>query len=110
MKATMKQVFARATHALAIFAFGSGYALAHEEFRIIGTLTKHENSQIQVQGRDGQTRSIKLDQQTVITKDDAKVDAAALTAGNSVVVDALGDSLEDLLAVEIRIVPPIASR
>lgn len=107
---TIKQALARAAVALTMLALGSGYALAHDEFRVIGTLTKHENSRIEVRSRDGKSRSIKLDKQTVIKKDDTAVAATALTEGNSVVVDALGDSEDDLLAIEIRIVPPIEPR
>ncbi len=44
-----------------------------------------------------------------VSRDKKKVDAAELTVGLTVVVDAYGDSEEDLLALEIRIVPPIES-
>jgi Domain of unknown function (DUF5666) len=84
--------------------------LAHEDFRVIGTLTKHQDSRIEVKSRNGKTTTIKLDKQTVITRDKGKVDATELKAGLSVVVDAYGDSEADLLALEIRIVPPIAAR
>jgi hypothetical protein len=55
---------------------------------------------------------MRVDKQTVISRDKKKVDASELKAGLSVVVDAYGDSLEDsdVLAIEIRIVPPIAAR
>jgi hypothetical protein len=92
---------------LAALVFASNSALAHEEFRVIGTLTSSTDKQIQVRNRDGKTLTIGIDKQTVITKDTAPVDTSALTTGNSVVVDALGDSEADLLAIEIRIVPPI---
>lgn len=82
-------------------------SLAHEEFRVIGTVTKHDDSTIEVESRDGKRSSIKLDKQTAITRDNGAVDAGELTVGVSVVVDAYGDTLDDLLALEIRIVPPI---
>jgi hypothetical protein len=88
----------------------SSFALAHEEFRVIGTLTRASDSQIQVRDRDGKTLSIKIDKQTVIRKDRVEVGADALTTGHSVVVDALGDTEADLVALEIRIVPPIGNR
>ena len=93
--------------AAAIF-FAASYSLAHEDFRVIGTLLGHQDSSIEVQSRDGKTTSIRLDRQTVITQDSKNVEATALKVGVSVVVDAYGDSAEDLLALEIRIVPPIA--
>ena len=87
-----------------------GHAFAHEDFRVIGTLTKHQDSNIEVQSRDGRLTSIKLDRQTLIRRDSNQIDAAELEIGLSVVVDAYGDSAEDLLALEIRIVPPISAQ
>ena len=80
---------------------------AHDDFRIIGTLEKHQNSMIAVKKKTGQTVSIRIDKQTAITQDKKKVDATALKVGQSVVVDAYGDREDDSLALEIRIVPPI---
>jgi hypothetical protein len=102
MQRIMTRVFVMATLLL-----GAGHTFAHEDFRVIGTLRMHQDSRIEVENRDGKTTSIRLDKQTVITQDTKKVDAAALEIGLSVVVDAYGDSEEDLLALEIRIVPPI---
>ena len=96
--------------AAAILVFGVGYAFAHEDFRVIGTVMTHQDSTIQVQSRDGSMTSITLDRQTLITRDSETVDAAQLAIGVSVVVDAYGDSAEELLALEIRIVPPITAR
>jgi len=94
--------------AAATLAIGSTVAFGHEEFRVIGTLTKHEDSMIEVASRDGATRSIRLDGQTLVVRDAQDVDVAELEPGLTVVVDAYGDSLDaDLLALEIRIVPPI---
>ena len=80
---------------------------AHDEFRIIGTLEKYQNSTIAVKKSTGKTVAIKIDKQTTVTQNDKKVDASALKAGQSLVVDAYGDAEDDALAVEIRIVPPI---
>jgi hypothetical protein len=65
-----------------------------------------------VKTKDGRLTSMRLDKQTEISRDKKKVDAKELKAGLSVVVNAYGDGLEDsdLLAIEIRIVPPIAAR
>jgi hypothetical protein len=93
---------------LAVLMLVVGTALwAHDNFRIIGTLAKHQASEIQVKSRTGKTVSIRLDKQTAISRDNKKVDATALRVGQSLVVDAYGDTEDDSLAVEIRIVPPI---
>jgi hypothetical protein len=86
---------------------GAAQLWAHENFRIIGTLTKHQDSKIEVKNKSGKTVSIRLDKQTSISRDKTKVDLTALKAGQSLVVDAYGDTEDDSLAVEIRIVPPI---
>jgi hypothetical protein len=110
----MQSILKRALRARALMIVAllsiSSLTLAHEDFRVIGTLTSASNSHIQVRDRDGKTLSIKIDKQTVIRKDRTEVAADALTTGNSVVVDALGDTEADLVALEIRIVPPIEHR
>ena len=83
-------------------------ALAHDEFRIIGTITKQEPKALQVKTKDGKTLSVALNGETYISRQNKKVAAAELKTGGSVVVDALGDSEDDLVAVEVRIVPALA--
>lgn len=83
---------------------------AHDDFRIIGTLMKRGNSTIEVKNKAGKTISIKLDAQTAISRDNKKVAASELRVGQSLVVDAYGDTEDDSLALEIRIVPPIRAR
>jgi hypothetical protein len=100
----------RLTTTLAIvmmLAIGAARASAHDNFRIIGTLVKYENSTIQVKKKEGNTVSIKVDKQTAVSRDKKKVPASELRAGQSLVVDAYGDAEDDALAIEIRIVPPI---
>lgn len=95
---------------MAAFVLGVSAARAHDTFRVIGTLTKHQDWVIDVKNANGRTISIALDQQTVITRDKKKVSATDLKVGQSVVVDAYGDTEADLLALQIQIVPPIAAR
>ena len=96
----------------AVLVMTASHASAHDNFRVIGTLTKAANSSIQVKTKEGRLTSMRLDKQTEISRDKKKIDAKALKAGLSVVVDAYGDGLDDsdLLAIEIRIVPAIAAR
>jgi hypothetical protein len=95
---------------LALLALGSTPALAHDEFRIIGIVAKVADSRLHVKTREGKAISVQLDRQTLITRDKKKLEPKDLTAGLTVVVDAYGDTEEDSLALEIRIVPPIAAR
>lgn len=95
---------------VATLLLGLGSAFAHDEFRIIGTIVRYEKSTLAVRNREGKTLSVRVDKQTAINRDNKKVDATELKAGQSVVVDAYGDTEDDSLAIEIRLVPPIAAR
>ena len=56
--------------ALAALTGGVGHLSAHDEFRIIGTLEKHQNSAIVVKKNTGATVSIKIDKQTEVTQEE----------------------------------------
>lgn len=83
--------------------------LAHDEFRIIGTVTKINRAQIQVKNKEGKTFSIARNKNTITWRDKKKVEATELKVGQSVVVNAVGDSYADLVALAVTIVPPIAA-
>ena len=93
--------------ALMAITGGVGQLSAHDNFRIIGTLEKHQNSVIVVKKNTGATVSIKIDKQTDVTQDKKTVGPVALKLGQSLVIDAYGDEENNSLALEIRIVPPI---
>jgi len=80
---------------------------AHDEFRIIGTITAAQPTQVTVKSREGKTLAIKVNNETLVFRDNKKVGKAELKAGRFVVVDALGDTIEDSLALEVRIVPAL---
>ena len=81
--------------------------LAHDEYRIVGKVTKRQGALIAVKTKEGKTVAIDLTKETLYTRNKKKVPAAELKIGSSVVVDALGDSIEELEAVEVRLVPSI---
>jgi hypothetical protein len=88
----------------AMVAIGVGSAFAHDEFRIIGTIGAVKNAQLEVKSREGKLVTMKVDRETLVYRDNKKVASAELRAGRHVVVDAIGDSMADLLAVEVRII------
>lgn len=90
---------------MAMLVFSAAEVFAHDEFRIIGTVTKRQETAIDVKTKEGKTISIALNKQTLISRDKKKVDSTELKTGRYVVVDALGDSEADLLALEVRLVP-----
>jgi hypothetical protein len=88
---------------------GATGAFAHEHFRVIGTITKLETKQFEVKQQDGKRMTIYVDKKTKVSRDKKPVAITALKVGQSVVVDAYGDDESDLLALDIRIVPPLPS-
>jgi|SRR5688572_8875832 len=92
--------------ALAVLTVCAVTAMAHDDYRIIGTVTNVTVNTLSVkQTKDGKTISMATDEETLVTRDKKKVSLKELKTGVSVVVDANGDTLEDLVALEIRIVP-----
>ena len=84
---------------------------AHDDYRIIGTVLKVSAGKLDVkQTKDGKTISMKTDAATLVTRDKKKVSSAELKTGTNVVVDARGDSLKDLIVLEVRIVPAQAAK
>ena len=88
----------------AMVALGACQVFAHDEFRIIGTISAMKAAELEVKSRDGKMVKMKMDRETLVYRDNKKVDPAELKAGRHVVADALGDSMADLLAVEVRII------
>jgi intein/homing endonuclease len=89
---------------VAVLAFAAP-ALAHDDYRVIGTITKVAGKTLAVkQTKDGKTISMTMDEATLVTRDKKKVGAVELKPGLSVVVDGRGDSLEELVVLEVRIV------
>ncbi len=85
---------------------GVARVAAHDDYRVIGTIVKASAKSLDVkQTKDGKTITMAMDETTLVTRDKKTIGAKELKAGLSVVVDARGDSLEDLLVVEVRIVP-----
>ena len=82
--------------------------LAHEEFRIIGVVTRRTAANMRVKTKEGKTITIGLSKDTFVFRDKKQVAATELKAGNTVVVDALGDTEDDSDAVAVMIVPAIA--
>jgi hypothetical protein len=83
-----------------------GVLSAHDDYRIVGTVTKLSAKSLDVkQAKDGKVIAMAMDNETIVTRDKKKVDRAELKVGANVVVDARGDSLKDLLVLEVRLVP-----
>jgi hypothetical protein len=103
----MRPLFIAIFATLTLSALGGSWVSAHDEFRIIGTVTRVQSHQIDVKQKDSKTFYIKVDKNTLVTRDKKEVPVSELKTGRSVVVQALGDDETDLLALEVRLVPDI---
>jgi hypothetical protein len=80
---------------------------AHERFRLVGTIARRQPTMIEITLKEGRKVWVELDKKTVVTRDKKKVPRTELKAGQSVVVDALGDDASDLVAQEVKLVPAL---
>jgi hypothetical protein len=101
--------------AAAMFLCLAPSLIAHDNYRVVGIISKRiEATKIAKMRIDvfvegwATVQGIRVDEQTEITRDKDKVGPKELKLGAYVVVDGWGDSYEDLRALAIRIVPPIA--
>ena len=100
------------THALlvAVLVLAVGAAAppasAHDNYRIIGIITRVTSTTLDVkQTRDGRQFSMRMDRATLVKRDKEKLAVSELKPGLNVVVDASGDTIDDLLVSDVRIVP-----
>ena len=78
--------------------------LAHEKFKIVGTVVKIHAEQIDVKAVDGATYEIDFLESVPVTRHFKKVARTELKAGVKVIVNALGHDMFDLEAVEVQLV------
>jgi hypothetical protein len=89
--------------------FGTTPLLAHDEIQIVGLVAKRTVDQLLVKLNADTTIAIAINKETPVWRNDKRVRAIELKRGVTVIVDAAGDSLEDLVAFRVRLVPPAAA-
>jgi hypothetical protein len=95
----------RSMIALAMVVCLAGTTMAHEKFKIVGSVVGLKKDEIAVKAIDGATYEIDMDDGAVVTdKNHKKIDRSNLKVGLSVVVLALGHDMFDLEAFEIQLV------
>jgi hypothetical protein len=82
---------------------------AHDRYRIVGTVTRLTADEITVkQVKDAALVEMDHDKNTKVIRENKKAGKIGdVKVGSSVVIDALGDSILDLVVLEIRLVPAI---
>ena len=94
----------RLTVAAVLLVLIAAPGLAHEKFKIVGSVVKIHAAQIDVKAVDGATYEIDTTDGTVVTRKFKKVAKTELKAGAKVIVHALGHDMFDLEAVEVQLV------
>lgn len=94
---------------VAVFSAGTASLAAHDRYRIVGTVTKVTPDEITVkQTKDNALVEMDHDKNTKVVLLNKKAGKISdVKVGSSVVIDALGDSILDLIVLEIRLVPAI---
>ncbi|HUQ86595.1 MAG TPA: hypothetical protein VM096_03490 [Vicinamibacterales bacterium] len=91
-----------------VVALAAAPLSAHDRYRIVGTVTKLTADEITVkQVKDNAVVEMDHDKKTKVTRDNKAAKLSDIKVGSSVVIDALGDSILDLVVLEIKIVPAI---
>ena len=78
--------------------------VAHEKFKIVGTVVTIHAEQIDVRAVDGATYEIDFLESVPVTRNFKKVARTELKPGVKVIVNALGHDMFDLEAVEVQLV------
>ena len=95
------------TRRICLLSFAAALRLpAHVNFCVVGAITKVEPDKLGVNTK-GKTVGIEMNADTKVTRNGKQVPRTELKPGLSVVVEACGDKIEELLAVEIKLVPPL---
>lgn len=91
--------------AIAVFlVFVATPTVAHEKFKIVGTVVKIHAEQIDVKAVDGATYEIDFLDSVPVTRKTKRVARTEVKAGVKVIVNALGHDVFDLEAVEVQLV------
>lgn len=82
---------------------GATTGIAHEKFKIVGTIAKVHAEQLDVKSIDGSTYEMDMFDSVAVFRNNTKAGRSELKPGVKVTVSALGHDFFDLEAVEVHI-------
>lgn len=85
----------------------AGPMLAHENFRVVGTVVGIKANKLQVKTTQGRTITMTTTAKTKVTRNDKPVKIEELKPGLNLVVNGRGDTIDALTVLDIRIVPAL---
>lgn len=80
-------------------------AMAHEEMDVSGKVTAITAKTVQIKAKEGDTVTLDVDNNTRVLQAGKRVTLQAIKVGQSVDVLGFGDSISDLTAIDITILP-----
>jgi hypothetical protein len=89
--------------AIAVAALLASPAVAHEKFKIVGTVVKVHAEQLDVKGIDGSVYEMDMFESAVVFRQNRKVARTELKPGARVTVNALGHDFFDLEVVDVHL-------
>ena len=89
--------------AAALVALTAATGVAHEKFKIVGTVAKVHAEQLDVKSVDGSTYEMDMFDSVAVFRNNRKVAKSELKPGVKVTVNALGHDFFDLEVVEVHI-------
>ena len=89
--------------AVALIAMLASPVVAHEKFKIVGTVVKVHAEQLDVKGVDGSIYEMDMFDSVAVFRKNRKVARTELKPGVKVTVNALGHDFFDLEVVEVHI-------
>lgn len=95
--------------AVALLAFAAP-AAAHDEMELTGQVTAVTAKSIQLKMKDGKTVNLEVDGNTRVMLAGKRVTAKDVKVGQSVKALGFGDSLNDLVAIDVTITPAAAKK
>ena len=89
--------------AAALISMMATTSVAHEKFKIVGTVAKVHAEQLDVKSVDGSTYEMDMFDSVAVFRSNRKVAKSELKPGVKVTVNALGHDFFDLEVVEVHI-------
>ncbi|MBU1378806.1 MAG: hypothetical protein KKE02_20810 [Alphaproteobacteria bacterium] len=85
-------------------------AVAHDELEVAGQVTAVTAKTIQLRTKEGKLVTLEVDGNTRVVLAGKRVTPATVKVGQSVKALGFGDSLADLVAIDVTINPPAAGK
>lgn len=86
--------------------FVAAPAAAHDEITVAGQVTAVTATSVQLKTKDGQVVTLEVDGNTRVMRDGKRLSPKDVKVGQSVKALGFGDSLKDLVAIDVTITAP----